>query len=78
MYGVGFEAVVVETVISRELFSCFVTTPPAPPFGFYLFEKGKTSRFDLWWPGSSEFIGSGAGLMFNRRAVQQSDMNPQI
>lgn len=69
MNVVGFEALVLEAVISRELFSCFATTPPGPPSCFYLSAKGKISHFDPRWPGSSNL----SFLMFNSRDVQQSN-----
>lgn len=55
MNVVGFEALVLETIISRELFSCSATTPPGPPSCFLSFRKGQNFSF---WPAVAQRLKS--------------------
>lgn len=57
MNGVGFEALMLWATIGQELFSCFATTLPDPPSCVYLFQKGKNSHFDLYWPLRLKSVG---------------------
>lgn len=55
---VGFEAFVLEPVITGELFSCFATTLLGTRSCVYLIAKGKISHFNLWWPRQVRSVGS--------------------
>lgn len=77
MNVVGFEAFMLETIISRELFSCSATTLPGPPSCFLSFSK-RAKFLILTCSGpaalSCSFFFAVAGLMFNSRDVQQPNI----
>lgn len=79
MNVVGFEAFVLETVISRKLFSCFATTSPGP--SILRLSLSKRATFLILTccdPAAQIHSFCIAGLMFNGRDVRQFNVGPQI